>query len=56
MRQFLQDKGLVEPHAHTTREKMLQLMRTAYIKSTDPVYHAWSDSYIVSARLAGGLP
>jgi hypothetical protein len=48
LRQYLQDKGLVEPHAQTTKEQLLAKMKTAYLKSTDPIWNAWTDSYIVS--------
>jgi hypothetical protein len=48
LRQYLQDKGLVEPHAQTTKEQLLVKMKTAYLKSTDPIWNAWTDSYIVS--------
>lgn len=51
LRQFLQDKGLVEPHVETTREQLLRKMRTAYNRPGDAAYNAWADSYIVSVMV-----
>jgi hypothetical protein len=46
LRQFLQDRGLVEPHAETTRAHLLRKMREAYRGATDPLYSAWNDAYL----------
>lgn len=48
LRNYLESKGVVvEEQARQSRNDLLGLMYDAYAKVTDPVYHAWSDSYLV---------
>ncbi|KAG6884899.1 hypothetical protein C0993_007356 [Termitomyces sp. T159_Od127] len=47
LRSYLESKGVVvEERAKRSRNDLLGLMYDAYAKVTEPVYHAWSDSYL----------
>ncbi|KAG6892693.1 hypothetical protein C0992_012928, partial [Termitomyces sp. T32_za158] len=62
LRSYLESKGVVvEEQARQSRNDLLGLMYDAYAKVTDPVYHAWSDSYLVrcitySSRIQDDYP
>ncbi|EIN05924.1 hypothetical protein PUNSTDRAFT_54757 [Punctularia strigosozonata HHB-11173 SS5] len=45
LRAYLEEKGVVEPKAKTTREQLLSYMQDTYAKTANPVWRAWSDSY-----------
>ena len=47
IRKFLQDKG-VESATGLTRQQLLKKMREVYASAADPIWDAWSDSYMVS--------
>jgi hypothetical protein len=42
---YLREKGLLKEKR--SRSDLLVMMRDAYVKSTDPIWEAWSDSYMV---------
>ncbi|KAG6815999.1 hypothetical protein H0H87_009538 [Tephrocybe sp. NHM501043] len=47
LRSYLESKGVqVQDHAKQSRGDLLGLMHDAYAKVTEPVYNAWSDSYL----------
>ncbi|KAG6841812.1 hypothetical protein C0991_006696 [Blastosporella zonata] len=47
LRNYLESKGVqVQDQAKESRSALLGLMHDAYAKVTNPVYHAWSDSYL----------
>jgi len=47
IRAYLESKGVqVREQAKSTRNDLLGLMRDAYAKVTQPVWEAWSDSYL----------
>lgn len=48
LRSYLESKGVkVQEKAQQSRADLLGLMRDVYAKVTNPVWEAWSDSYIV---------
>ena len=48
LREYLESKGVqVKEQAQNTRNDLLGMMRDAYAKVTQPVWEAWSDSYLV---------
>jgi hypothetical protein len=47
LRSYLEDKGVLKTKAQKTREELLATMRDAYAKVANPVWSAWSDSYMV---------
>lgn len=47
LRDYLVDKGVIKSNQQTTREKMLEYMRDSYAKTSNPVWEAYSDSYLV---------
>jgi hypothetical protein len=52
LRSYLESKGVkVQEKARKNRADLLGLMRDAYAKVTNPVWEAWSDSYIVRSHL-----
>jgi hypothetical protein len=46
---YLQRKGLLKDNKHKTRDELLAMMRDAYAKVADPIWEAWSDSYMASS-------
>ena len=48
LRSFLEKKGIIKTKQQVTRDQLLAKMRESYTSATDPVWHAWSDSYIAS--------
>ncbi|KAF5376089.1 hypothetical protein D9615_007739 [Tricholomella constricta] len=47
IRSYLESKGVqVKDEAKQSRNHLLALMRDTYAKVTDPIYDAWSDSYL----------
>ena len=48
---YLEKEGVLKSDVTTTREKLLAHMKTAYVSVTDPIWDAWSTSYIVSFPL-----
>jgi len=48
MRKYLEDKGIVDKKVAPglTREQMLEKLRVGYASVADPVWDAWSDSYM----------
>lgn len=48
LRSYLEEKGVLETKAQASRNELLARMRDAYAKITEPIWHAWSDSCIVS--------
>lgn len=47
MRSWLEEKGLLKTKQQKKRDELLQMMHDAYGKAVNPVWQAWSDSYIV---------
>jgi hypothetical protein len=47
LKEYLVKKGLMKSKEQKKRDEMLAMMRNAYTSTTDPVWKAWSDSYIV---------
>lgn len=47
MREYLVSRGVIKSDAHKTRDQYLKLMREHYASVANPVWEAWSDSYIV---------
>lgn len=47
LRDYLVEKGLIKSKSQKTREEMIGMMGKAYNAVTDPVWKAWSDSYMV---------
>ena len=48
MRKYLESKGILKTGAQKKREELLNLMYGAYGSVADPIWKAWSDSYIAS--------
>ncbi|THH16226.1 hypothetical protein EW146_g4375 [Bondarzewia mesenterica] len=46
LRSFLEERGLLKTRQQASRPEMLQMVHGYYVKVADPVYEAWSDSYI----------
>ncbi|KAF7971961.1 hypothetical protein HWV62_19349 [Athelia sp. TMB] len=48
LRKYLEDKGVVDKKTASglSREQLLAQMRTGYASVTEPVWDAWSDSYL----------
>ncbi|KAG6822453.1 hypothetical protein H0H93_005569, partial [Arthromyces matolae] len=47
LRAYLDSKGIeLHDNVKESRHHLLGLMYDAYAKISDPVYHAWSDSYL----------
>jgi hypothetical protein len=53
MRDYLVSRGVLKSNAQKTRDQYLKLMKDNYASVADPVWDAWSDTYIVSP---GGTP
>ena len=47
MKDYLVSRGVLKSDAQKTRDQYLQLMKDNYAAVADPVWQAWSDSYIV---------
>jgi len=47
MKAHLVSRGVLKSDAQKTRDQYLQLMKENYAAAADPVWQAWSDSYIV---------
>lgn len=48
LRSYLEEKGVIETKQQATRDQLLAYMRDSYAKVSNPVWDAWSDSYMVS--------
>ena len=46
---YLESKGIIDSKQQATRSQLLQWMRDTYVAATNPIWEAWSDSYIVSS-------
>ena len=44
---YLVEKNIIKSSDHPTRDQMLAYMRDSYAAVTEPIWKAWSDSYIV---------
>lgn len=51
LRTYLESKGIIESKQQATRNQLLQWMRDTYATAANPIWEAWSDSYIVSERI-----
>lgn len=47
LQSYLVKKGVLRSDAQKTRDQLLQSMRTSYASVADPVWDAWSDTYVV---------
>ena len=47
MRSWLEKKGLIKTKSETKKDELLQMMHDAYGSVANPVWEAWSDSYLV---------
>ena len=48
IKDYLVSRGVIKSDAQKTRDQYLKLMREHYAAVANPVWEAWSDSYIVS--------
>lgn len=48
LRTYLESKGVIDSKQAATRNQLLQWMRDTYATAANPIWNAWSDSYIVS--------
>lgn len=48
MKNYLVSQGVLKSHAQKTRDQYLKLMKEHYAAIADPIWEAWSDSYIAS--------
>lgn len=48
LRDYLVKKNVIKSNQEATRDQMLAYMRDSYAAVTNPIWQAWSDSYIVS--------
>jgi hypothetical protein len=56
LRAYLESKGIqVKAQAHKSRNDLLSMMREAYATVAQPVWDAWSDSYIHEWLVAHGI-
>ncbi|KAK7056264.1 hypothetical protein VNI00_002817 [Paramarasmius palmivorus] len=46
LRSYLEEKGIIKTKTEKKRDELLKLMYDAYAKVADPVWEAWSNSYI----------
>jgi hypothetical protein len=46
MRTWLEEHGIIKPKQNAKRDELLAKMKEYYLNATDPVWKAWSDSYI----------
>ena len=49
LRSYLEEKGIIKTKQQATRDELLAKMRETYAQAANPIWQAWSDSYIVSA-------
>jgi len=49
LRAYLEDKGVITSRQKTTRDQLLAYMSDAYVAVANPVWEAWSESYMVSS-------
>jgi len=47
LRSYLEEKGILKTKAQKQKNELLQMVHDAWGKVADPVWEAWSDSYIV---------
>lgn len=47
LRSYLEGKGVIKTKQQATRDQLLAYMKDTFTQSTDSVWQAWSDSYIV---------
>ncbi len=48
LRSYLESKNVIKTKQQATRDELLGKMKDVYGKTVNPVWQAWSDSYIVS--------
>ena len=48
LRAYLESKGVIKTKQQATRDELLTKMRETYASAANPLWQAWSDSYIVS--------
>lgn len=48
MRKYLESKGVLKTGTQKKRDELLNMMHNAYGSVADPIWKAWSDSYMVS--------
>ncbi|KAJ8075141.1 hypothetical protein AAF712_011600 [Marasmius tenuissimus] len=46
LRSYLEEKGIIKTKSEKRRDELLALMKENYAKVANPVWEAWSDSYI----------
>jgi hypothetical protein len=47
LRSYLEEKGVIKTKQQATRDQLLAKMKESYASVANPVWSAWSDSYIV---------
>lgn len=47
LRSYLEEKGVIKTKQQATRDELLAKMKETYVKTANPVWQAWSTSYIV---------
>lgn len=47
LKDFLTKKGVLKTKGEQKRDELLTMMKSAYSSLTDPIWEAWSDSYMV---------
>lgn len=47
LRSYLVEKGVIKSKSQAKRDELLAKMKDTYVKTANPVWQAWSDSYIV---------
>jgi hypothetical protein len=47
IRKYLEDKGVLKTNAQKKRGELMKMMHDAYAAVANPIWEAWSDSYIV---------
>jgi hypothetical protein len=47
LKDYLVKNGYMKSNEQKKRDEMLQMMRSTYLSSTDPIWKSWSDSYMV---------
>jgi hypothetical protein len=47
LRTWLEDHGVIEARKASTRSELMKLANDYYRKAADPIWHSWSDSYMV---------
>ena len=51
LRSYLESKGVIKTKQQATRDELLAKMKETYVKAANPIWQAWSDSYVVSFSL-----